>query len=86
MIERTASGDVLVLAVPLDDVDATLSWLLRLEIAIAGAVTVIVVAATGLIVRRGLRPLERNRARFPAFSQESPRIAGGRGLIVRAVR
>jgi two-component system OmpR family sensor kinase len=55
----TASGDVLVLAIPLDDVDATLSWLLRLELVVSGAVTVIIVAATAYIVRRGLRPLER---------------------------
>ncbi|MGH7747815.1 MAG: sensor histidine kinase, partial [Candidatus Dormibacteria bacterium] len=59
IVESTASGGVLVLAIPLDDVDATLSWLLRLELAVAAAVTVIIVAATGLIVRRGLRPLER---------------------------
>jgi two-component system OmpR family sensor kinase len=57
--ETTASGDVLVLAIPLDDVDATLSWLLQLELVVSGAVTVIIVAATAYIVRRGLRPLER---------------------------
>jgi len=50
---------VLVVAAPLTEVSSTLSRLLLLELGVTGGVTVIVVVATWLVVRRGLRPLER---------------------------
>ncbi|MCA1842511.1 MAG: HAMP domain-containing histidine kinase [Actinobacteria bacterium] len=53
------SGTLLVVALPLDDVDATLRRLLVLELVITGGVTVILMAATWLVVRRSLRPLVR---------------------------
>src|SRR5580700_4383261 len=52
----------LVVAVPLDGVDGvngTLSTLLLFEIAISSGITIIVLVATWLVVRRGMRPLER---------------------------
>ncbi|HKR98771.1 MAG TPA: histidine kinase dimerization/phospho-acceptor domain-containing protein, partial [Candidatus Dormibacteraeota bacterium] len=54
-----ASGDLLLVAAPLDGVNDTLQHLLWLEIGVTGGVTLVVVIATWLIVRRGLRPLER---------------------------
>jgi two-component system OmpR family sensor kinase len=51
-----------VVAVPLDGVDGvdnTLSTLLLFEIAISSGITVLVLLATFLLVRRGMRPLER---------------------------
>jgi two-component system OmpR family sensor kinase len=54
-----ASAGVLVVAVSLDDVNATLRRLLRVELLIAaGLLAALAVAAFGLL-RRGLRPLER---------------------------
>jgi two-component system OmpR family sensor kinase len=53
------NGDVLLVALPQDEVDATLSHLLLLEVGVTGAVTIAIVIATWLIVRRSLRPLER---------------------------
>jgi two-component system OmpR family sensor kinase len=55
----SGSGDIVVAAIPLDDVDSTLSRLLLLEVGVSGGVTIAVVATTWLVVRRGLRPLER---------------------------
>ena len=52
-------GNLLIVAVPLDDVQSTLDRLLLLEIGISGGVTVILLGATWLLVRRGLRPLQR---------------------------
>jgi two-component system OmpR family sensor kinase len=52
----------LVVAVPLDGVegvDGTLRTLLLFEIAISSGITIIVLVATWLVVRRGMRPLER---------------------------
>ena len=42
-----------------DGVDGTLSTLLLFEIAISSGITIIVLVATWLVVRRGMRPLER---------------------------
>ncbi len=69
-------GDILVVALPQDQVDATLQHLLLLEIGVTGGVTVVVVVATFLIVRRGLRPLERMAAtaRSIAASDLSARV------------
>ncbi len=53
------SGDLVLAAIPVDDVDSTLNRLLLVELGVAAGVTVVVLAATWLIVRRGLRPLER---------------------------
>src|SRR6202163_4508671 len=53
------SGTQLVVAVPLDGVDTTLRTLLLFEIAISSGITIIVLVVTWLLVRRGMRPLER---------------------------
>jgi two-component system OmpR family sensor kinase len=52
-----AAGDILIVAIPLDDVDATLKGLVGFELAISGAVTLVLAGATWVIVRRSLRPL-----------------------------
>ncbi len=49
----------LVVAIPLDGVNSTLSTLLLFEISISSGITIIVLVATWLLVRRGMRPLER---------------------------
>jgi two-component system OmpR family sensor kinase len=71
-----AAGDLLMVAEPLDDVQSTLQQLLVLELAIAGGVTLVVVLATALLVRRGLRPLERigSTARSIVLSDLSQRV------------
>lgn len=53
------TGDLLVVALPLDDVASTLSQLLILELIAGAGITVIILVATWILVRRGLRPLER---------------------------
>ena len=59
-VETAREGnDILIVAVPLDDVNSTLSRLLYLELGVTGGVTILVLAASWFIVRRGLRPLER---------------------------
>lgn len=50
---------VFVVAIPLSDVDATLSRLLVLELIVSGAVLVALAAAAWVLVRVGLRPLEK---------------------------
>jgi two-component system, OmpR family, sensor kinase len=55
----SASTLTVVVAVPLDGVDTTLSTLLLFEIAISSGITIIVLVVTWLLVRRGMRPLER---------------------------
>jgi two-component system OmpR family sensor kinase len=74
--ETTPAGNLLLVAMPLDDVDSTLSQLLVLELAIAGGVTLVVILATALLVRRGLRPLERigSTARSIVLSDLSQRV------------
>ena len=52
-------GVDLVVAVPLDGASSTLSTLLLFEIAISSGITIIVLVVTWLLVRRGMRPLER---------------------------
>jgi two-component system OmpR family sensor kinase len=64
------SGDIAVAAVPMDSYDATLGHLLLLELLVGAGVVVLLVLATWLIVRRGLRPLER-------MSQTARAIAAG---------
>ncbi len=53
------AGTQLVVAVPLDGVESTLRTLLLFEIAISSGITIIVLVVTWLLVRRGMRPLER---------------------------
>jgi two-component system OmpR family sensor kinase len=54
-----ASGGVLIVAVSLDDVNATLQRLLRVEVLIAAGLLALLAAAAFWLLRRGLRPLER---------------------------
>jgi two-component system, OmpR family, sensor kinase len=54
-----APGGVLVVAVSLDDVNATLRRLLHVELLIAVGLLVLLALATFWLLRRGLRPLER---------------------------
>jgi two-component system, OmpR family, sensor kinase len=53
------SGGLLVAALPLDDLNSTLARLLLLEVLTTAAITIVVLVATWILVRRGLRPLER---------------------------
>jgi two-component system, OmpR family, sensor kinase len=71
------SGTDLVVAIPLDGVNTTLSTLLLFEIAISGGITIIVLVVTWLVVRRGMRPLERmgTTARSIAASGLGRRVA-----------
>jgi two-component system OmpR family sensor kinase len=60
--QHDEAGEVSVVAVPLDGVDGidhTLSTLLLFEISIGSGITILVLVATWLLVRRGMRPLER---------------------------
>ncbi len=57
--DKNDPGTDLVVALPLDGVDTTLSTLLLFEIAISSGITIIVLVVTWLLVRRGMRPLER---------------------------
>jgi two-component system, OmpR family, sensor kinase len=69
-------GTELVAAIPLDGVDSTLSTLLLFEIAISSGITIIVLVVTWLVVRRGMRPLERMGATARSIA------AGGLGRRV----
>ena len=53
------TGDVFIVAVPLDEVDAILGRLLVLELAVSGGVTLVLAIAAWVIVRRSLQPLEK---------------------------
>ena len=70
-------GDTIIAAIPLDSVSSTLGNLLVFELAISGGITLVVVVATWLMVRRGLRPLERmgETARSIAGSDLSKRVS-----------
>jgi two-component system OmpR family sensor kinase len=54
-----ASGGVLIVAVSLDDVNATLQRLLRVELLIAAGLLALLCLAAFWLLRRALRPLER---------------------------
>jgi two-component system OmpR family sensor kinase len=54
-----ASAGVLIVAVSLDDLNATLERLLRVELLIAVGLLAVLAAAAFWLLRRGLRPLER---------------------------
>jgi len=70
-------GATIVAAIPLDNVDSTLGRLLLFELAISGGITLVILVATWLMVRRGLRPLERmgDTARSIAAGDLSRRVA-----------
>ena len=57
--EVDGSGNLLVVAIPLDSVNATLNNLIVLELSISGGIVLLVLVACWILVRRGLRPLER---------------------------
>jgi two-component system, OmpR family, sensor kinase len=69
-------GTQLVVAIPLDGVESTLRTLLLFEVAISGGITIIVLVVTWLLVRRGMRPLERMGATARSIA------AGGLGRRV----
>ncbi len=58
-VTPAGNGTVTLTAIPLDGVNTTLSTLLLFEIAISSGITIIVLVVTWLLVRRGMRPLER---------------------------
>ncbi len=58
-VVQLTGGAVMLTAIPLDGTNSTLRTLLLFEIAISGGITIIVLVATWLLVRRGMRPLER---------------------------
>jgi two-component system OmpR family sensor kinase len=64
------------MAIPIDDVQGTLSHLLLLEVGITAGVTVVLVGASWYLVRRGLRPLQRmgETARTIVASDLSSRV------------
>ncbi len=69
------SGDLLIVALPMDDVAATLSQLLLLEVIAGAAITIVILVATWFIVRGGLRPLNRmGRTARAAASDLSLRV------------
>ena len=57
--QRAFDGDVTVVAVPLREVDQNLSRLLLVEGLVVGAVLLLVAGVAWIVVRVGLRPLER---------------------------
>src|ERR1017187_3891011 len=58
-VTAAGNGPATVTAIPLDGVNSTLSTLLLFEISISSGITIIVLVVTWLLVRRGMRPLER---------------------------
>ena len=69
------SGDLLIVALPMDDVAATSSQLLLLELIAGAAITIVILVATWFIVRGGLRPLNRmGRTARAAASDLSLRV------------
>jgi len=93
-VPNDSNGDLLIVALPLDETAATLAQLLALELIAGGVITVIILVATWVIVRRGLRPLDRmgSTARIAATdlsqrvepTQESSEV-GRLGLAINAM-
>ena len=67
--QRRGSGSVVV-AVPLDDLHATVDRLLLIQLLVAGVTLALLAAATWVLVRRALRPLDR-------MGEAAGRIAAG---------
>jgi two-component system OmpR family sensor kinase len=59
LFDRSADGRSVVVAVPLDDVDSTLSRLLRAELIVSAAVLAALAALGWWVLTVGLRPLDR---------------------------
>ena len=59
LLDRSADGGSVVIAVPLDDVDSTLSRLLRAELIVSAAVLAALAALAWWVLTVGLRPLDR---------------------------
>jgi two-component system OmpR family sensor kinase len=59
LFDRSADGGSVVIAVPLDDVDSTLSRLLRAELIVSAAVLAALAALAWWVLTVGLRPLDR---------------------------
>ncbi len=59
LLDRSADGGSVVIAVPLDDVDSTLSRLLRAELIVSTAVLAALAALGWWVLTVGLRPLDR---------------------------
>ena len=59
LLDRSADGGSVVIAVPLDDVDSTLSRLLRAELIVSAAVLAALAALAWWVLTAGLRPLDR---------------------------
>jgi len=82
-----SGGAEAVVALPMHDVDATLRRLVRVELAVAAAVLMAIAMASLLLIRRGLRPLDRigDTAGAIAAGDLSRRVegAGGRTEIGR---
>jgi two-component system OmpR family sensor kinase len=59
LLDRSADGGSVVIAIPLDDVDSTLSRLLRAELIVSAAVLAALAALAWWVLTVGLRPLDR---------------------------
>lgn len=59
LLDRSADGGSIVIAVPLDDVDSTLSRLLQAELIVSAAVLAALAALAWWVLTVGLRPLDR---------------------------
>lgn len=59
--EDSFGGDYILLAIPMDDVEGTLNQLLQLELVVGAVVLIATAVLALLIVRIGLRPLDRMR-------------------------
>ena len=59
LLDRSADGGSVVIAVPLDDVDSALSRLLRAELIVSAAVLAALAALAWWVLTAGLRPLDR---------------------------
>jgi two-component system OmpR family sensor kinase len=70
IIRHLRSGDMLLVALPLDDVDASMSRLIRAEIVVTAAIIAILALVTWWVIRLGVRPVKRMTASAAA-------IAGG---------
>ncbi|HEX5192145.1 MAG TPA: HAMP domain-containing sensor histidine kinase [Solirubrobacteraceae bacterium] len=67
---RTPAGQTMLVAVPLHEVNQTLSRLVKVELIVGGGVILALIALGGLVVRIGLRPLAR-------IGQTASEIAAG---------